>query len=150
MIYLVHAPDLGLVKIGHSNDVQSRFCNLQTASPVELVLLASREGGQPLEAAIHRALVSHRVRGEWFAYCLTVTDAFHQTQLSDTASTHAEVVSAIGLDTIANTLALSINTVAAWRFRDSIPGEHWLAFRDNEWATLEVLATAAAARKVAA
>lgn len=67
-VYYVHAPDLGLVKIGVAVDPRSRFHQLQSNSPSRLVLLAFEDGGADLEAARHRQFAPLRKRGEWFAY----------------------------------------------------------------------------------
>jgi hypothetical protein len=43
--------------------------------------------------------------------------------------------------------AIDANTVKAWKRADSIPGAYWQAFRDADLATLNELASAAAARR---
>lgn len=55
-------------KIGKADDVQKRMANLQSATPVELHLMASIPTTQPLklEAALHEHLKQYRLGGEWF------------------------------------------------------------------------------------
>lgn len=64
----------------------------------------------------------------------------HSTILRDAAK--AEV--------IAETLGVSVHTVRSWIQRESIPAEHWAAFANNGWATLEELASAVAKDRHAA
>lgn len=56
------------IKIGKADDVQKRMANLQSATPVELHLMASIQTTQPLklEAALHEHLKQYRLGGEWF------------------------------------------------------------------------------------
>lgn len=69
-IYLIGivpvGPPLPYVKIGYANDVWGRLTELQCGNPFELRVLSFLPGGREIEAAIHCALVDHRVRGEWF------------------------------------------------------------------------------------
>lgn len=67
-VYYVHAPELGLVKIGTAGDPVNRFCNMQTGSPSRLVLLAWEEGSGATESERHTTFAELRRRGEWFAY----------------------------------------------------------------------------------
>lgn len=59
--------------------------------------------------------------------------------------THADIVAEIGPDKLADLRGVSIHTARSWAFRDGIPAEHWSALADEKLATLEELATAAAA-----
>lgn len=58
----------GPVKVGWTGgrDVDDRVRAFQTGNPVELRVLAKREGSQNRERDLHRSLCSHRIRGEWF------------------------------------------------------------------------------------
>lgn len=60
----------GLVKVGFSQNVRKRAITLQSGSGRELTVYASEpvDGQNPkgAEAAAHRMLAKHRVRGEWF------------------------------------------------------------------------------------
>ncbi len=58
---------------------------------------------------------------------------------------HSTIVSAVGAEKIAAERGVSIHTARSWSQRDSIPAEHWQAFVNAEWATLEELAAHAAA-----
>lgn len=67
-VYYVHAPELGLVKIGHAGNVHKRLTMLQTGSPTRLVLLAVEPGGEKLERERHAQFEQLRARGEWFRF----------------------------------------------------------------------------------
>jgi hypothetical protein len=68
LVYFIGARTGGPVKIGFTADrnVAVRLTQLQTASPEELVVLGTVNGGPVVERAIHNFLGSHVVRGEWF------------------------------------------------------------------------------------
>lgn len=67
-VYYVHAPELGLLKIGYATDVATRFSSIQTHSPTRLVLLATEDGGGEVEAERHSRFAALRARGEWFHF----------------------------------------------------------------------------------
>ena len=66
-VYLIEAEN-GLVKIGISSNVQRRLSTLNTASPVELWILAYAQppSAAKLEKKLHNTYSDKRVRGEWF------------------------------------------------------------------------------------
>lgn len=57
----------GRIKIGYSNNAQSRLGDIQVGTADKLELLGTVPGGRETEAAIHKRL-GHRfyIRGEWF------------------------------------------------------------------------------------
>lgn len=57
MIYFITARAVGLVKIGHARNPQTRFVSIQTHSPVSLSLERVTEGGLNEERALHEAFV---------------------------------------------------------------------------------------------
>ena len=62
----------GSVKIGVSDDVESRLASLQTANPAKLKLKAKigvsgRREAFDLEKKIHEKFSSYHVRGEWYS-----------------------------------------------------------------------------------
>lgn len=63
--------------------------------------------------------------------------------------THAAILKDAEADKLAEHLGLSVNTVRAWRQRDSIPGEYWKQIDGLGIATLEELAEAAASKRAA-
>jgi len=65
-VYFIHAPAVGLVKIGLAGHPMGRLTALQIGSPVDLYLVRAIEGGMELEQEFHRAFADRRVRGEWF------------------------------------------------------------------------------------
>lgn len=66
-VYCVQRGDAGSVKIGFTTSYQSgRIPALDTASDVELRVLAFVPGGRTLEKRLHRELAADRMRREWF------------------------------------------------------------------------------------
>jgi len=66
-VYLIQAQN-GLVKIGISDNINRRFSALNTASPIELTLLAVKQTpiAQLMETELHEQYADRRERGEWF------------------------------------------------------------------------------------
>ena len=66
-IYLVEAV-AGLFKIGTSKNVHARVAQLQTASPVQIMLRHHfpAADARNVERELHRRFESRRVRSEWF------------------------------------------------------------------------------------
>lgn len=59
--------------------------------------------------------------------------------------THSDIVSSAGsLEEVAQQRGVSLHTVRSWIARNSIPPEHWLAFVEAKYATLDELAQHAA------
>jgi len=67
-VYLIGSEVIRPVKIGVSNDPEARLDDLQTGSPVPLLLLWQAHGGQGLESALHKRFAAHRTHGEWFDF----------------------------------------------------------------------------------
>ena len=67
-VYLIEAPDHGLVKIGYSDYPESRLRSLQYTSPAQLRLIGTIDGPRTMEAKIHRDLRHQRHHGEWFVF----------------------------------------------------------------------------------
>ncbi|QDN64283.1 GIY-YIG nuclease family protein [Streptomyces sp. S1D4-14] len=65
-VYVIGSPGSRIAKIGYSKAPEKRLWFLQVGSPDELLLLATFEGGQDLEAALHRYFRAYHRRGEWF------------------------------------------------------------------------------------
>ena len=68
-VYLIRAGVNGPVKIGHARNPEKRIAGFQTAHYERLTLLRTWPGGQPEEAALHRAFSDFRITGEWFHFC---------------------------------------------------------------------------------
>lgn len=67
MIYFLHAPEVGRIKIGFSEDCQQRIAALLGGSPTALTLLVAVDGSMREERKLHRAFEADHYRGEWFA-----------------------------------------------------------------------------------
>ena len=67
-VYVIACRDLLCVKFGFAKSPSKRLMQLQTACPAELTLEAfgQFDDAEGVEASIHYALNSFRVRGEWF------------------------------------------------------------------------------------
>jgi len=66
-VYVIEAAETGHLKIGLARDPASRVRELQTGSPVELLLIGQVPAGPAFEALLHRRFDLYRVRGEWFS-----------------------------------------------------------------------------------
>jgi len=66
MIYLIATSDRRFCKIGKALIPNDRLAALQTASPHELELLATRAEPDAFERQCHAEFSDHHVRGEWF------------------------------------------------------------------------------------
>jgi hypothetical protein len=66
MIYYIQPKAGGLVKIGHSINVDHRLATLQASSPLELVVRSTEHGGYQREAELHWQFRDLREHGEWF------------------------------------------------------------------------------------
>ena len=67
MVYLISHEDKYL-KIGHTNDINNRFSQLQVSTPIKLKLIHLIKGGVNLEKELHQKFNDLRVNGEWFVY----------------------------------------------------------------------------------
>jgi hypothetical protein len=66
-VYFIQGEGGGPIKIGHATYVKSRLKELQSGSPVKLVVLATTPGREREERALHDRFASHRLHGEWFS-----------------------------------------------------------------------------------
>lgn len=67
-VYVIGSLVVRPVKIGVSDDPEERLDDLQTGSPVPLVLLWQVHGGQRLESMLHERFAAYRTHGEWFDF----------------------------------------------------------------------------------
>jgi hypothetical protein len=65
-VYFIGSVHTDLVKIGFSDNPESRLTGLQTGCPVPLEILAKLRGRQSMERALHAAFADERRHGEWF------------------------------------------------------------------------------------
>lgn len=65
-VYFLRQRGTNFVKIGWAKDPADRLKTLQTGSPSDFELMATREGGAKEEAVLHRRFAGSNVRGEWF------------------------------------------------------------------------------------
>jgi hypothetical protein len=66
MIYFIQSKQY--VKIGFSDNPESRLKELQTGSPVKLKLLGTMPGCFQTESELHKIFSHKRTNGEWFRY----------------------------------------------------------------------------------
>jgi len=57
-----------VIKIGKAVDIDKRICDLNTCSPINLILVASIQSKDPhsLEHYLHKMFSRNRLNGEWF------------------------------------------------------------------------------------
>jgi len=89
-VYFIRAGVDGPIKIGYTRYPRRRISNLQTASPVQLRLVAVIEGRRADEAKLHEDLRAYRIRGEWFADCPEVRAAIANGRIRDASAEDSE------------------------------------------------------------
>lgn len=65
-VYFIECEPLGAIKIGFSQDVESRLADLQVANSSKLKLLLKVPGNRAVEYRLHRRFRSACLSGEWF------------------------------------------------------------------------------------
>lgn len=65
-IYFIQSELGGPIKIGCTNNLEKRLCDLQAGSPLKLILLGTIYGGYEKEENLHKRFGKHRIHGEWF------------------------------------------------------------------------------------
>ncbi len=81
LIYFLHEPELGRVKIGWSGrDVTTRLRAFQVGNSQELKLLGVMVGTERDETALHRRFAAYRLpeRREWFEATVEVMDMIQE------------------------------------------------------------------------
>lgn len=95
MIYAISTVGAGYFKFGVSHKPGQRLANLQTACPLELVIVAVVDWPSSYEAKIHTYLEHGSIRGEWFEDSYRAQQVINFMQNNDLAgfiSAHAEHV----------------------------------------------------------
>jgi len=115
-VYLVWAKGTDMYKLGSSQYPEKRLPSLQTGSPVELELIASKafESYEFQEKRMHSHWKQYRVQGEWFRFHPTmlpmVLDGFGvrskwmQRQIDKAESEAVEIVVAAAKDSLDESL----------------------------------------------
>ena len=72
-----------VIKIGKAVDIGKRIADLSTASPINLVLVASiqSDNARKLEGHLHKTFAKHRLNGEWFELNLDMIRALRNHYL---------------------------------------------------------------------
>lgn len=65
-IYFIQSGKDGPIKIGTTNNVESRLGDIRVLNPQKIKLLKSIKGTQKYEKEIHRKFKNDRIKGEWF------------------------------------------------------------------------------------
>lgn len=65
-LYVIRSGTSDFIKIGVSNDPESRLYSLQTGSPVPLSIIFKCIGDYRLESVLHKRLEDYKIRGEWY------------------------------------------------------------------------------------
>lgn len=66
-VYFIQAHQTGLIKIGYTKSIISRFKSLQNQTSDFLILLIHMSGTRKLERDLHEMFAEYRLQGEWFA-----------------------------------------------------------------------------------
>lgn len=66
-VYVLHAEDSGLTKIGFSTRVNARVREIASMSGAKLKLLAKVPADRKLEIELHNKYAGYRAHGEWFS-----------------------------------------------------------------------------------
>jgi hypothetical protein len=79
-VYFLLNPEIRAVKVGWAADPRKRVSAIQVASPHKLTLEATVPGTIEDEQALHRALRSHKMSGEWFQWNLETHELIERAQ----------------------------------------------------------------------
>ena len=66
-VYVLHAEDSGLTKIGFSRRVNKRISEISRMSGGKLNLIAKIPADRELETKLHQKYYNYRSHGEWFS-----------------------------------------------------------------------------------
>ena len=69
-VYIIRSG--AFAKIGYSRDPAKRMAQMDRAMPIAPQIVAVFESGGWLEFALHRYLLKHHARHEWFHWCETI------------------------------------------------------------------------------
>ena len=68
LVYVIGAPGSGVVKIGRSVDIETRFATIQNACPTKVEVRWTTPGAAQLEGQLHAEFGHLRTFGEWFDF----------------------------------------------------------------------------------
>lgn len=85
--YFIQCVSGGPIKIGRTEDLETRLAGLQVSNHEELVVLCSVKSHKDLEPELHALLDKYRVRGEWFEPSKDVLEVMSLIKTGD----HVEV-----------------------------------------------------------
>ncbi|MFN3169276.1 MAG: GIY-YIG nuclease family protein [Hyphomicrobiales bacterium] len=94
-VYLIQGGDDAQCKVGYSKNPWSRANDLSTGRADKLKVIATVRGDRSDERAVHSALESHKIRGEWFCLTDAVIEVFKSVATVD------ELLSQLPLDNVA-------------------------------------------------
>jgi hypothetical protein len=105
MIYYIQAGEY--LKIGYTGSptADGRLAALQTASPLDLRILATEPGEVVDETALHRRFAHLRVRGEWFRFEGELLDHVARVQGAVVLAPRREPIEDLDKATLAELLA---------------------------------------------
>jgi len=87
IVYFIRSYLTGLIKIGTTTNLAVRIVAFRNSHPGRLEVLGVADGGQPLEAEIHRLFDGSRYDGEWF----TETPALLDYIKTNTRDQHPDI-----------------------------------------------------------
>ena len=65
-LYVISLVNMPYFKVGRATDCQKRLRQIQAFSPFEARIVLQYAGASNREAHMHKALMLHRLNGEWF------------------------------------------------------------------------------------
>lgn len=75
IIYFIHAPEVGRIKIGITmKPLGHRLTGLIGQSPCDLEILGWMEGTLSIEKGLHKKFMKHKHHCEWFNACQEILD----------------------------------------------------------------------------
>lgn len=122
MIYFIQSEVGGPIKIGCTQNPIYRLSQLQTGSPVKLVILGSMNGDEAKEKEIHKMFLDDLLYGEWFAASdKLVSFIFTTFHCSAKRQEICPVSLYVNEFEVAKTTGFSVHTLRNWRFRREGP-----------------------------
>lgn len=100
-VYVITCRDLGVAKIGYSNDPLRRASFLRTGSPSPVKLEAVIPADERNERQLHKVYSDHRAHGEWFNLCPSIEGLIEKFQIGTrrrfAGIRAADLVTAVGI-----------------------------------------------------
>jgi hypothetical protein len=137
VIYMIQAGENGPVKIGVTDNLESRLCKMQVDNAAPLKVLRLLAGGFAQEAELHIRFSDINIRGEWFSFSRLMLGNLEMEDIPFTAPATEPIefiresqeripVSILieragGCALIGRSMGMSHSAVLGWRITDTVP-----------------------------